>query len=186
MRFFSSDCARAPDVAIVGDLEPHERLALEAHARACASCDDDLRAALAVDAALRRAFAPLQSRRTSLAPGRARLALGPRRGAPRSFWGRTPALFARLAKVSVAFGVTLFALTGSIEEPRSVHQAPHSVISDYFRSRPPASDDVVYFRWLRLQPPPASAPAATTRLPAGGRYDFDVAEVVTSPSAAPR
>jgi hypothetical protein len=185
MRLFSNDCSRAPEVAVAGDLEAHERLALEAHARVCASCDDDLRGALAVDAALRRAFAPLQSRRTSLAPGRVRLALGPRRDASRSFWA-APALLSRLAKVSVAFGVTLFAITGSIEEPRSVQQAPQSVIGDYFRSRLPASDDVVYFRWLRLPQASASAPAGTTRLPAGGRYDFEVAEVVTSPSAAPR
>ena len=117
-------------------------------------------------------------------------ALGSRREEPTT-WLRAPALFARFAEVSVALGVALFALTGSVEQ-QTAAPAPHSVIRDYFRAQPPVDDTSIdYFRWLRAQTAAAGAPVivrSTVRLPAGGRYDVEVeqVEIVTNPTATPR
>jgi anti-sigma factor RsiW len=151
MNLFARRCGswQLPYTAAVDGLSPRERLELEAHAVSCVECDDALRHAFKVDVALRSAFAPLRERRAQLAPGRVRLAAGP---PPRSgsAWLRAPAFFARLAEFTVAAGVAMFAITGTLgdfnqtrapqppavtrEQPRSV--APSDVIdADYLRSR---------------------------------------------------
>jgi len=192
MRIFARDCTSVvPYAGATGSLSVRERLDLEAHAATCLDCAEALRDAVAIDRALERAFAPLRSQRAAVAPGRVRLAaLGSRREEPTT-WLRAPALFARFAEVSVALGVALFALTGSVEQ-QTAAPAPHSVIRDYFRAQPPVDDTSIdYFRWLRAQTAAAGAPVivrSTVRLPAGGRYDVEVeqVEIVTNPTATPR
>ena len=185
MNFFGRACSggRFPYLAATGELSPRERLEFEAHAASCPRCTEALRDGVALDIALRRAYTPLARRRALLAPGRVRVALGPPpRRAP--FW-RMPALVARLAEVSVALGVTMFVLSGSLEEPPAAvrDQAPRSVIQEYFRGVPP-TDDVKYFRWLRLQPAPV-ARVEPVRFPAGGRYDVDPVEILALPTSTP-
>jgi hypothetical protein len=172
-------------VSATGEMTIRERLDLETHAAACPECADALREARRVDRALRAAFAPLAERRAILAPGRVRMALGPT--APRrANWLRAPAFFGRLAEVSVAVGIALFAITGTVEEPRSTaNPVVHSVIQDYFRSLPPR-DDINYFRWLRLQPAPVAQRADPVRLPVGGRFDVEPDEIVTRSTSTPR
>jgi hypothetical protein len=166
-------------------LGARERLALEAHARMCVECGDVLRDARPVDAALRRAFAPLRERRTIIAPGRVRLAVGPRTATPNP-WLRLPRFFGRLTEVSVMVAVTLFAVGTSLESSTSSVPEPvtHSVIQDYFRSQPPAGERD-YLRWLRLLKPDDS-PTVTTRLPMGGRFDGEPVEILQGPGASPR
>jgi hypothetical protein len=172
-------------VSAIGEMTIRERLDLEAHAATCPECADALREARLVDRALRAAFAPLAERRAILAPGRVRMALGPA-ARRRVSWLRAPSFFARLAEVSVAVGVALFAITGTVEEPRATaNPVSHSVIQDYFRSMPP-SDDINYFRWLRLQPAPAAQRADPVRLPVGGRFDVEPDEIVTRSTSTPR
>jgi anti-sigma factor RsiW len=190
MKLFSRGCDfwQLPYAAAAEGLPPSERLDLEAHAAVCPECADALRNARAVDVAVRGAFSTLRQRRALLAPGRVRLAVGPRGPRPveRQTWLRVPAFFGRLAEVSVMLGVTLFVVGGSFEEPRAVPQEPQSVIQEYFRSRPTDDDVIEYFRWLQLR---GKAPAATrdvVRLPAGGLYDVEPAEIVTSRTATPR
>jgi len=187
MRVFTQGCpdARVSYASAIGEMTIRERLDLEAHAATCVECADALREARLVDRALRLAFAPLAERRAILAPGRVRMALGPTAARSRAGWLRAPAFFARLAEVSVAVGVALFAITGTVEEPRAVDPVPHSVIHDYFRSLPPR-DDINYFRWLRLQPAPAAERADAVRLPVGGRFDVEPDEIVTRSTSTPR
>lgn len=163
-----------------------ERATLEAHAATCVECADALRNARPVDAALRGAFAPLRERRTIIAPGRVRLAVGPR-SAPPSPWLRAPRVFGRLIEASVMVSVTLLAVGSSLEsstlQPPSM--APtHSVLQDYFRAQPP-TNEMDYLRWLRLLKADDS-PTVTTRLPMGGRFDGDPVEILKSAGASPR
>ena len=188
MRFFSLGCAsgQRPYMAPADALSPADRLDLELHAASCVECAQALRDAVAVDAALKRAFAPLRARRTALAPGRVRMAVGPRLLDPRSGWLRAPALLARVAEVSVALGVTLFVITGSVEAPQAAAPQPRSVIREYFRSLPPF-DEVGYFRWLRLARPDALTIARDdARLPVGGLFDTEPAEIQSARAASPR
>jgi hypothetical protein len=186
MKLFTRGCSEhLPYAAATGELSLRERLDLEVHATTCLDCTDALRDGAILDRALHLAFAPLAQRRAALAPGRVRLALGPAATTRRSLL-RAPALIARLAEVSVAVGIALFAMTGTIEEPQAVvDAAPHSVIQDYFRSLPPR-DDIDYFRWLRLQPAPSAERADPVRLPVGGRFDVEPAEIVTRTTSTPR
>src|SRR4029077_20028563 len=103
MRLFSRGCESREAAYLVGAdrLDARERVALEAHAASCVDCADALRNARPVDIALRGAFAPLRERRTTIAPGRVRLAVGPRSAAATNAWLRAPRFFARLVEVSV-------------------------------------------------------------------------------------
>jgi hypothetical protein len=186
MRLFSRGCddLRRPYLAALDRADPRERIDLEAHARTCPECADALRNAGAVDEALRGAFASLRERRAQLAPGRVRLAVMPRPVQP-NVWLRAPRFFGRLAEVSVMVGVTLFAVGGTFERPTSVTPEHRSVVQDYFRAQAP-SDEIDYFRWLRLRNTDAAViPSDPTRLPAGGRYDVDQPEIVKA-SSTPR
>src|SRR5438067_10455367 len=108
MRLFSRSCEfrQAAYLVSADRLNAGERIALEAHAASCVQCADALRTGRSVDAALRGAFSPLRERRTLLAPGRVRLAVGPR-GPATDPWFLAPGCFGRLAEVSVALGVEL-------------------------------------------------------------------------------
>ena len=187
MNFFSRGCAsRETAYLIAADrVGPGERLALEAHAASCVECADALRSSGSVDAALRGAFAPLRERRTIIAPGRVRLAVGPRATAATNPLLRAPRLFGRLAEVSVMIGVTLFAVTSAMDfstRPSPGTTSPRSVVQDYFRAQPPLADKD-YVRWLRLVKVDASSPsvAAPTRLPVGGVFDVEPAEIAKGP-----
>jgi hypothetical protein len=190
MKLFSRGCESRQAAYLVGAdrLDARERIALEAHAAACADCADALRNSRPVDAALRGAFAPLRERRTIIAPGRVRLAVGPRGAAATNQWLRAPRFFGRLAEVSVMVGVTLFAVGSSLgptTQPSSL-SSTHSVVQDYFRAQPPLGD-VDYVRWLRLLKPDASSTVLDlTRLPMGGRFDYDPVEFAKGPGASPR
>lgn len=190
MRLFSRGCdsLEAAYLAGAGRLDSRERLVLEEHARSCADCADALRYGRPVDVALRSAFAPLRERRTIIAPGRVRLAVGPRTSAPTSRWLRAPRLLGRMAEVSVMVGVTLFAVGTSLDpstRPSSITPT-HSIVQEYFRSQPPL-DDIDYVRWLRLIKVDApSAVSDATRLPMGGRFDYDPVEYAKGPGVLPR
>jgi anti-sigma factor RsiW len=151
MNLFARGCRswQLPYTAAIDGLSPRQRLELEAHAMSCVECADALRHAFKVDAALHRAFAPLRERRAQLAPGRVRLAANqlPRSS---SAWLRAPAFFARLGEFTVAFGVAMFAITGTLGElnqarapqpPAVTAQPPRTVVSneqidvDYVRLR---------------------------------------------------
>jgi len=187
MRFFSLGCGygQRAYLATAEALSPVDRLDLELHAASCVECAQALRDAGAVDAALKQAFAPLRARRATLAPGRVRIAVGPPRRDPRSGWLRAPAFFARIAEISVALGVTLFAVTGPAEVPQAAAPQPRSVIREYFRAQPPF-DEVDYFRWVRLARPAAAIARDGTRLPVGGLFDVEPTEVVAARTANPR
>jgi len=188
MRLFARGCglSQLPYTATAEDLSIRDRFDLETHAASCPECSDALREAYSVDSALRRAFAPLRERRVMLAPGRVRLALGSR-GVERSTLFRVPRLFGRLAEVSVMVGVTLFVIGGSVEYPQAAApQEPRSVIHEYFRRQQP-TDEIDYFRWLRLTHADVSKTVIEpVRLPVGGRYDYDPVEFVQVPTASPR
>jgi hypothetical protein len=188
MRLFSRGCEtwQLPYAAAVDGLPLRERFDLEAHAATCPECADALRNAGAVNSALETAFAPLRESRAMLAPGRVRLALGPR--PIRRAWLRAPAFFGRLAEVSVMIGVTMFAVTGTFENPQqTIAPEPRSVIEEYFRSQPPPTDDLIdYFRWLRLHPAPSENRRDVVHYPVGGRFDIEPAEIVTNRTSTPR
>ncbi|TMC75176.1 MAG: hypothetical protein E6J09_13720 [Chloroflexi bacterium] len=188
MKLFARGCglSQLPYTARAEDLSIRDRFEIEAHAATCPECAAALREVHSVDAALRSAFAPLRERRATLAPGRVRLALNSRR-VERSTLFRLPRVFGRLAEVSVMVGVTLFVIGGSVEYPQSVApQQPRSIIQDYFRKQPP-TDEIDYFRWLRLnRTESAMVVSDPVRFPDGGRYDFDLVEPVRAPTASPR
>jgi hypothetical protein len=188
MRLFWGGCESRQAAYLAGAdrLGARGRAALEAHARTCVECADALRNGQPVDAALRGAFAPLRERRTIIAPGRVRLAVGPR-GAPSSPWLRAPRLFSRLIEASVMVSVALFAVGSSLGS--ATLQAPpitstRSVIQDYFRAQPP-TNETDFLRWLRLVKPDDS-PIVSTRLPMGGRFDGEVIEILKGTGASPR
>ncbi|MGH2472564.1 MAG: hypothetical protein ACRDG6_09210 [Candidatus Limnocylindria bacterium] len=189
MRFIWGGCEsrQTAYLAWADRLGAGERSALEAHARTCGECDDALRNGRPVDAALRGAFAPLRERRTIIAPGRVRLAVGPRSATP-SPWLRLPRFFGRLTEVTVMVGVTFFAVGSSLEAAtqQSVPApATHSVIQEYFRAQPPSAE-IDYLRWLRLVRLDDSQPVYITRLPMGGRFDGDPVEIQKGLGASPR
>jgi hypothetical protein len=190
MRLFSRGCESRQAAYLVGAdrLGARDRIALEAHAASCADCADALRNSRPVDAALRGAFAPLRERRTMIAPGRVRLAVGPRSTAAKNPWLHLPRFVGRLAEVSVMVGVTLFAVGSSLGS--STQQSPlsttHSVVQEYFRAQPPLGE-IDYVRWLRLVKADASSTVSDpTRLPMGGRFDYDPIEYAQGPGASPR
>ena len=174
MRLFSRGCEsrQAAYLAVADRLGVDERIALEAHATSCAECADALRNSRPVDVALRGAFAPLRERRTIIAPGRVRLAVGPR-SAKSNPWLRATRLFGRLAEVSLMVSVTLFAVGTSLEpSTRQSTSAPatHSVLQQYFRAQPPVNE-IDYVRWLRLTKPDDSPTVSDTTRPRVGRFD---------------
>ena len=123
------------------------------------------------------------------AGSRVRLAVGPRATASTNPLLRAPRLFGRLAEVSVMVGVTLFAVGASLDPltPSTSSLAPtQSVVREYFRAQPPLGD-IDYMRWLRLVKADASSTVSdSTRLPMGGRFDYDPVEYARGPGAAPR
>jgi len=191
MKLFSRGCESRQTAYLAGAdrLGARERIALEAHAATCADCADALRNSRPVDAALRVAFAPLRERRTIIAPGRVRLAVGPRSAAAKNPWLRAPRFFGRLAEVSVMVGVTLFAVGSSLgptTSSTSSLNSTHSVLQQYFRAQPPLGD-VNYVRWLRLLKADASSTVPDpTRLPMGGRFDYDPVEFAKGSGVSPR
>ncbi|TMC78453.1 MAG: hypothetical protein E6J15_02570, partial [Chloroflexi bacterium] len=106
-------------------------MALETHAMTCSECADALRNGRPVDTALRGAFASLRERRTIIAPGRVRLAVGLTTATP-SRWLLAPRFFGRLTEVSVMLAVTVFAV-GSSLEPST--RPSSSLAPPYIRSR---------------------------------------------------
>jgi hypothetical protein len=189
MNLFARGCkSHDAYLALPARLGPRERVDLEAHALCCAECADALRNGRPLDVALRDAFAPLRERRTIIAPGRVRLAVGPRSAAATNPWLRAPRFFGRLAEVSVMVGVTLFAVGSSLGPTTSSTSSltTHSVVQEYFRAQPPLGE-VNYVRWLRLlKTDVSSAVSDPTRLPMGGRFDFDPVEFAQGPGASPR
>jgi hypothetical protein len=190
MRLFSRGCESRQNayLAVAGRLGVRDRLAVEAHAATCVECADALRNGRPVDTALRGAFGPLRERRTIIAPGRVRLAVGARSAAP-NLWLRAPRYFGRMAEVMVMLGVTLFAVGSSLEPStrQSGSITPRqTVILDAFYAHSPLGE-IDYLRWLRLVRPDVSPSAAdTTRLPMGGRFDGDPVEIQKGMGAAPR
>jgi anti-sigma factor RsiW len=174
MNLFSRGCEARQAAYLVGPerLGAGERIALEAHAASCAECADALRNSRPVDAALRGAFAPLRERRTTIAPGRVRLAVGPRSAAATNPWLRAPRFVGRLAEVSVMVGVTLFAVGTSQDlstRPPASLTPTHSVVHQYFRAQPPLAE-IDNARWVRLVKIDASSTVSdATDLPTGGR-----------------
>jgi hypothetical protein len=190
MRLFSHGCDSRQAAYLVGPdrLGARERIALEAHAGSCAECADALRNGRHVDVALRRAFAPLRERRTVIAPGRVRLAVARRTAAATSPWLRVPRLFGRLAEVSVMVSVAIFAVGSNVGPSTHVSSSvttTHSILEEYFRAQPPAGD-TDYVRWLRLVKADASSTSSNpTRLPMGGRFDYDPVEVAKGALGSP-
>jgi hypothetical protein len=191
MKLLARGCESRQVAYLVGAdrLGARERIALEAHAATCAECADALRNSRPVDVALRGAFAPLRERRTIIAPGRVRLAVGPRSAPPTNPWLRVHRFFGRLAEVSVMVGVTLFAVGSSLGPTTSSTTSltsTHSVVQEYFRAQPPRTE-VDYVRWLRLLKADASSTAPDlTRLPMGGRFDYDPVEFAKGSGVSPR
>jgi hypothetical protein len=190
MKLFSRGCdsRQAAYLAGADRLGARERVALEAHAATCADCADALRNGRTVDVALRGAFASLRERRTIIAPGRVRLAVGPRSAAATNPWLRAPRFFGRLAEVSVMVGVTFFAVGSSLgptTQPSSL-TSNRSVVQEYFRAQPPIGE-IEYMRWLRLLKADASTTVSDpTRLPMGGRFDYDPVEFAKGSGVSPR
>jgi len=192
MKLFSRGCGSRQAAYLAGAdrLDTRERIELEAHAASCPDCADALRNSRPVDVALRGAFAPLRERRTMIAPGRVRLAVGPRSAAATNPWLLAPRFFGRLAEISVMIGVTLFAVGTSLDPstPSSNTLTPtQSVVRQYVRAQPPLGE-VDYVRWLRLVKADASSTTVSdsTRLPMGGRFDYDPVENAKGPGASPR
>ncbi len=190
MRLFSRGCEsrQAAYLVLADRLGANERVALEAHAASCVDCADALRNGRRVDAALRGAFSPLRERRTIIAPGRVRLAVGPR-SATKNPWLRAPHFFGRLAEVSVMVGVTLFAVSTTLDPSTREITSPtvtQPAVQQYLRAQPPIND-IDYLRWLRLNKPDDSPTVSDqTRLPMGGRFDGDPVEIQTGLGALPR
>jgi len=190
MRLFSHGCESRQAAYLAWADRPGvaERIALEAHAASCVECADALRSGRGVDAVLRGAFSPLRERRTMIAPGRVRFAVGPQSAATNP-WLHAPRFFGRLAEVAVMVGVTLFAVSTTFDPstaPSTSTSATHSVVQQYFRAQPPVGD-IDYLRWLRLNKPDDSSTASDqTRLPMGGRFDGDPVEIQKALGISPR
>jgi anti-sigma factor RsiW len=174
-----------------GELQPRDRLELEAHADSCLRCDSALRDLSTISYALDRAYAPLRQRGTLLSPARVHLALRAKT-APSTPWWRV-GFVGRLSEATMALGFAALVLGGSLDlavKPdviAPVAAAP-SVIKDYFKTQPP-TDETAYLRWLRFQLRAIGAAAApAVRYPVGGR--FDVAQYASEDdwrsSGAPR
>jgi len=191
MRLFAHGCEFRQAAHLVGAerLGARERIALEVHARTCAECADALRNSRPVDLALRGAFALLRERRTIIAPGRVRIAVGPSSGAPNR-WLPWPRFFGRLTEVSVMLAVTMFAVGSSLEpstHPASPLSPTYSVVQEYFLHARPPLDEIDFLRWPRLVKADESPTVLdTTRLPSGGRFDSDPVDIVTATGTSPR
>jgi hypothetical protein len=191
MRLFSRGCESRQAAYLAWADRPGaaERIALEAHAASCVECADALRTGRRMDAAIRGAFSPLRERRTMIAPGRVRLAVGPRATAAVNPWLRAPRFFGRVAEVAVMVGVTLFAVGSSMDfstHPAPSTTSPRSGVQDSFRAQPPLGD-IDYVRWIRLvKSDGPSIVADLTRLPFGGRFDYDPVEIAKSVGTSPR
>jgi len=188
MRPFSRGCKSRQAAYLAWADRPGaaERIALEAHASSCVGCADALRNARRMDAALRGAFSPLRDRRTNIAPGRVRLAVGPRSTATNP-WLRAPRFFGRLAEVAVMVGVTLFAVGTTLDPSARQSTSPSAMRSVVqYRAQPPIGD-IDYLRWLRLnKPDDSSIVLDLARLPMGGRFDYDPVEIAKGSGASPR
>jgi anti-sigma factor RsiW len=191
MRLIWGGCASRQAAYLLGAdrLGARERIALEAHAASCAECADALRNGRPVEVALRRAFAPLRERRTVVAPGRVRMAVGPRGAGTTNRWLRAPRLFGRLTEITVMLAVTLFAVGSSLDSSARMSTSitpTRSVVQDYFRAQSPlGAIDAV--RWLRLlEVNVSSTVSGSTRFPAGGRFDYDPVEIAKVSGASPR
>ncbi len=191
MRLFARGCESLQAAYLVraDRLGARERIALEAHAMACSECADALRNGRPVDSALRGAFAPLRERRTIIAPGRVRLAVGSRSATP-SRWTLAPRFFGRLTEVSVMLAVTVFAVGSSLEpstRPPSSLTPAYSVVQEYFLHQRPPLDEIDFVRWPRLVKPDDSPTISDApRLPVGGRFDGDPVEILKASSGSPR
>jgi hypothetical protein len=191
MRLFAHCCEfRQSAYLVAADrLSARERIALEAHARTCAECADALRNSRPVDIALRGAFAPLRERRTIIAPGRARIAVGAGSRVPNR-WLPLPRLFSRLTEVSVMLAVTMFAVGSSLEpstQPVSPLSPTYSVVQEYFLHARPPLDEIDFLRWPKLVKANDSPTASdTTRLPVGGRFDSVPVDMVRATGTSPR
>jgi hypothetical protein len=190
MRLFPRGCESRQAAYLVGAdrLGAPERIALEAHAMTCSECADALRNSRPVDIALRGAFASLRERRTIIAPGRVRLAVGPRSAAPNR-WLPWPRLFGRLSEVSVMLAVTVFAVGSSLEastSPTSPLSPTPSVLQEYFLHARPPLDEIDLLRWPRLVKPDDSPTASNTRPPVGVRFYSDPVEIVEVSGTSPR
>jgi hypothetical protein len=143
----------------------------------CVECADALRQAFKVDVALHRAFAPLRERRAQLAPGRVRLAAGlpPGTGSTRL---RAPAFFARLAEFTVAAGVALFAMTGTLGEFNQTRAPqPPEVTREEARPVAPSDVDVDYLR-SRAQAERKARAVEESAGAVAGRSDDEPVEIV--------
>jgi len=191
MRLFGHGCEyrQAAYLAGADRLGARERIVLEAHARTCPDCADALRNGRPVDVALRGAFALLRERRTMIAPGRVRLAMGPSSGTPNR-WLPWPRLFSRLTEVSVMLAVTMFAVGSSLEPstpPASPLSPTYSVVQEYFLHARVPLDEIDFLRWPKLVKADDSPTVSdTTRLPSGGRFDSDPVDVVRATGTSPR
>ena len=191
MNFFARGCEyrQAAYLAGADRLGARERIVLEAHARTCPDCAYALRTGRPVDIALRGAFAPLRERRTMIAPGRVRLALGPSSGTPNR-WLPAPRLFSRLTEVSVMLAVTMFAVGSSLEpsaRPASPLSPTYSVVQEYFLHARAPLDEMDFLRWPKLVKADDSPTVSdTTRLPSGGRFDSDPVDIVRATGTSPR
>jgi len=191
MKLFAHGCEHRQAAYLAGAdrLGARERIVLEAHASTCPDCADALRNGRPVDIALRGAFAPLRERRTMIAPGRVRLAIGPSSGTPNR-WLPWPRLFSRLTEVSVMLAVTMFAVGSSLEpstRPAEPLSPTYSVVQEYFLHARAPLDEIDFLRWPKLVKADDSPTVSdSTRLPSGGRFDSDPVDVVRATGTSPR
>ncbi|TMF83441.1 MAG: hypothetical protein E6I18_00125 [Chloroflexi bacterium] len=185
MRLFSRGCESRQAAYLAGAdrLGARERLALEVHAGSCTECADALRNGRPVDTALRGAFASLRERRTIVAPGRVRLAVGSVVARPNP-WERAPRVFGRLAEVSVMVGVTLLAVGTSFEPPSAPSSSlPVTQTMAQERSRGQAPlDEIDYLRWVRLVKSNDTPTVSTATRLLMGAFDSDPVEIQKTPS----
>jgi anti-sigma factor RsiW len=166
-----------------GELQPRERLELEAHAHSCARCDAALRDLSTISYALDRAYAPLRQRSTLLSPARVHLAVRATT-TPSAPWWRV-GLVGRLSEATMALAFAALVIGGSLDlavKPEvtptvvaapSVIAAAPSVIKAYLKTQPPV-EETAYMRWLRFQLRVIGAVTApAVRYPAGGQYDVE-------------
>jgi anti-sigma factor RsiW len=177
MRLFSVACRAAEQKMadlFTGELQPRERLELEAHADGCARCDAALRDLTTISFALDRAYAPLRARGTLLSPARVRLAARVETQTTVPWW-RT-GFVGRLSEATMALGFAALVLGGSLDLAKPAPEvvptvAAPSVIKDYFKTQPPVEESA-YVRWLRFQLRVIGAPSVpAARYPVGGQFD---------------
>jgi hypothetical protein len=185
MKLFSRGCESRQAAYLAGAerLGARERVALEAHAASCTECADALRYGRPVDIAIRGAFASLRERRTIVAPGRVRLAVGavPARPSP---WQRAPRLFGLLAEVSVMVGVTLLAVGTSFEPPSAPSSSlpvTQTMAQERVRGQAPV-DEIDYLRRVKLVNSNDTPTVSTATRLLMGAFDSDPVEIQKTPS----